>query len=52
MGSICLGLFIVQFFLYDLSELTSKKSIISIASIFVIGVSCILSGLLIKVDEK
>lgn len=47
-GSICIGLFIYQLFIYDLSTLSTTKSILSNGSVLVIGITSILSGILIK----
>jgi hypothetical protein len=48
LGFICIGLGFLQFFLYDIEDLSAARSLVSLGSIFVIGVTSIISGWTIR----
>jgi len=52
LGFIALGFLISQFFIYDIKDLGNTRSILKLLSVFIISVSSITSGLLIKVKEE
>ena len=52
LGIIALGFLVSQFILYDINELSSVRSIVTLSSLFVISATSIIAGLLIRVDKK